>query len=202
MKYYSQANQDKWVCEFLDFKQNGFYLDIGAYDGIQTSNTFVLEKDLNWSGICVEANSEVFNVLASNRKSKNLNLAVLDYKGNCSFHIDSVRNDNIGSLTQCDTLNNILEQNDAPSIIDYMSIDIEGSEFNALKDFDFKKWQINLITIEHNLYVDGDFNKNRLFKLLSENNFERVFEDVVCLDTNPNFYQKPYEDWYVNKNIL
>jgi FkbM family methyltransferase len=202
MTYYSQANQDKWVCEFLNFKQNGFYLDIGAYDGIQTSNTFVLEKDLNWSGICVEANSEVFNTLSLNRKSKNLNLAVLDYKGYCSFYRDSVRNDNIGNLTPCDTLNNILEQNDAPSIIDYMSIDIEGSEFNALKDFDFKKWQINLITIEHNLYVDGDFNKNRLFKLLSENNFERVFEDVVCLDTNPNFYQKPYEDWYVNKNIL
>jgi FkbM family methyltransferase len=202
MTYYSQANQDKWVCEFLNFKQNGFYLDIGAYDGIQTSNTFVLEKDLNWSGICVEANSEVFNTLSLNRKSKNLNLAVLDYKGYCSFYGDSVRNDNIGNLTPCDTLNNILEQNDAPSIIDYMSIDIEGSEFNALKDFDFKKWQINLITIEHNLYVDGDFNKNRLFKLLSENNFERVFEDVVCLDTNPNCYQKPYEDWYVNKNIL
>ena len=142
-------NNDNPIVEYRTFyvifeeslnKKNGFYLDIGAYDGIQTSNTFVLEKDLNWSGICVEANSEVFNTLSLNRKSKNLNLAVLDYKGYCSFYGDSVRNDNIGNLTPCDTLNNILEQNDAPSIIDYMSIDIEGSEFNALKDFDFKKW--------------------------------------------------------------
>lgn len=200
--YYSQSNQDKWVCEFLNFKKNGFYLDIGAYDGIQTSNTFVLEKDFQWNGICVEANPIIFNKLCNNRKSINLNLAVLDYEGYCGFREDSVCCESVGNTIGCDTLNNILEKNKAPNIIDYMSIDIEGSEFNALKNFDFKKWQINLITIEHNLYLNGDFDKNRLFKLLSENNFERVVEDAVCLDTNPSVYQKPYEDWYVNKNIL
>lgn len=202
MKYYSQSNQDKWVCEFLNFKKNGFYLDIGAYDGIQTSNTFILEEDLQWSGICVEANPTIFNKLCNNRKSINLNLAILDYKGTCNFNEDSICDKDKGYLIKCDTLNNVLEKNNAPNIIDYMSIDIEGSEFDALKNFDFKKWQINLITIEHNLYLNGDFDKNRLFKLLSENNFERVVEDAVCLDTNPSVYQKPYEDWYVNKNIL
>lgn len=200
--YYSQSNQDKWVCEFLNFKKNGFYLDIGAYDGVQTSNTFILEKELDWSGICIEANSEVFKNLSLNRNSINLNLAILDYEGHCGFGEDSVCCASVGNTIECDTLNNILEKNKAPNIIDYMSIDIEGSEFDALKNFNFQKWQINLITIEHNLYLNGDFNKNRLFKLLSENNFERVVEDAPCLDQNPTVYLKPYEDWYINKNIL
>lgn len=202
MKYYSQSNQDKWVCEFLNFKKNGFYLDIGAYDGVQTSNTLILEKELNWSGICVEANKNAFDNLSLNRNSINLNLAVLDYEGSCGFAGDSVCNESVGNSIECNTLNNILEKYNAPYIIDYMSIDIEGSEFNALKNFNFKKWQINLITVEHNLYLNGDFNKNRLFKLLSDNNFERVVEDAQCLDPNPSVYLKPYEDWYINKNIL
>ncbi len=36
--YYSQSNQDKWVAEFLEFKKNGYFIEVGAYDGIQTSN--------------------------------------------------------------------------------------------------------------------------------------------------------------------
>lgn len=202
MKYYSQSGQDKWVCEYLDFKKNGFYLDVGAYDGIQTSNTFVLERDLNWNGICIEANPFVFDSLSKNRKSLNLNVALLDYVGKCWFKGDHVSETNDGNEVDCNTLNNILQKNAAPKIIDYLSIDIEGSEFNALKDFDFKKWQINLITIEHNSYLNGDFNKNRIYKLLSLNNFERVVDDALCLDKHPSVYKKPYEDWYVNRNII
>ena len=95
-----------------------------------------------------------------------------------------------------------MEKNSAPKIVDYLSIDVEGSEFDILKDFDFNKWQINLITVEHNLYLDGDFNKKRLFNLLSQNNFKRVVEDAPCLDKHPSVYKKPYEDWYLNKNII
>lgn len=202
MKYYSQSDQDKWVCEFLNFKKNGFYLDIGAYDGVQTSNTFVLEKELGWSGICIEANSRAFESLSLNRNSTNLKLALLDYSGFCWFDGDCVSSKNSGEKTKCDTLNNVLEENLAPKVIDYLSIDVEGSEFDILKDFNFDKWQINLITLEHNLYLDGDFNKKRLFDLLSKNNFERVVEDALCLDKHPSVYQKPYEDWYVNKSII
>jgi hypothetical protein len=83
-----------------------------------------------------------------------------------------------------------------------MSIDIEGSEFDVLKNFNFSKWQINMITLEHNLYLNGDFNKNRLYKLLTDNGFERVIEDAVCLDEHPSVFNQPYEDWYINKKIL
>jgi len=77
--YYSQSNQDKWVAEFLEFKKNGYFIEVGAYDGIQTSNTYFFEKNFNWSGICIEANPSVFNSLIKNRKSVNVNKAVTDY---------------------------------------------------------------------------------------------------------------------------
>jgi len=202
IEYYSQSNQDKWVCEYLNFKTNGYYLDIGAYDGVQTSNTFVLEKYLNWNGICIEANKYIFQNLIQNRKSININAAILDYCGTCNFSNDSVSANINDDCVDCYTLDFVLEKNNAPSIIDYMSIDIEGSEFDVLKNFNFSKWQINMITLEHNLYLNGDFNKNRLYKLLTDNGFERVVEDAVCLDEHPSVFNQPYEDWYINKKIL
>jgi len=62
-KYYSQLGQDKWVLEKLDYKENGFFIEIGAYDGITLSNTYSLEKDFGWDGICVECNPEIIPLL-------------------------------------------------------------------------------------------------------------------------------------------
>lgn len=203
MKFYSQSDQDKWVCDYLKYKTNGYFIDVGAYDGIQTSNTYTLEKYLNWQGICIEANSSIFNSLQKNRTSKNYNVAVTSYRGYCAFGTDKIAyNDQPGRIVNCDTLNSILEEANAKKEIDYLSMDIEGEEYNALKNFDFNKWEIKLITIEHNLYIDGPEKKDKLYELLTNNNFIRVVEDVKCLDRNPAYYNMPYEDWYVNKEYL
>lgn len=198
--YYSQANQDKWVVEFYNNKENGFFVEIGAYDGIQTSNTFYLERNLNWGGICIEANPQIFNSLINNRKSININLAVADYTGVISFTQDKITTD--GTQIKCDTLTNILRSNHAPKIIDYISLDIEGYEYIILKDFDFANWDIGLMTVEHNLYCDGSDRKDKIYKLLTDNGFTRVVDNAVCLDPNPQWYNKPYEDWYVNNKLL
>jgi len=200
MSYYSQSNQDKWVLEFLNFKKNGYFVDLGAYDGIQTSNTYYMEKNLEWEGICVEANPMIYNQLLLNRKSKNINVALNDYTGECFFTNDKITE--TGIRVPCDTLNNVLTKNNCPKNIDYLSIDIEGYEYVVLKDFDFNKWNIGLMTVEHNLYVDGDKRKNDLYDLLTKNGFTRVVEDAPCLDTNPAWFNKPYEDWYINNKLV
>jgi len=61
---------------------------------------------------------------------------------------------------------------------------------------------VGLITVEHNLYCDGNDRKNKLYELLTNNGFTRVVEDAPCLDKNPLYYNKPYEDWYINSNLL
>ena len=200
--YYSQSNQDKWVAEFLEFKKNGYFIEVGAYDGIQTSNTYFFEKNFNWSGICIEANPSIFNSLIKNRKSVNVNKAVTDYKGTCNFNSNEYKITNEGICIDCDTLLNILDENNAPNVIDYLSIDIEGYEYIALKEFDFIKYEIGLITVEHNLYCDGDTRKNQIFELLTKNGFSKVVDNAPCLDPNPEWYNKPYEDWYVNNKLL
>ena len=198
--YYSQSNQDKWVVEFFKFKKNGYFIELGAYDGIQTSNTYYMEKNLGWEGLCVEANPRVYESLIKNRTSKNINVALNNYVGECFFTNDKITT--TGVKVPCDTLNNILREHNCPKNIDYLSIDIEGYEYIVLKDFNFKEWSIGLMTVEHNLYCDGNDRKDKLFTLLTNNGFTRVVEDAPCLDKNPLYHNKPYEDWYVNNNLL
>jgi len=200
MKFYSQSNQDVWVCEFFKYKKNGYFVEVGAYDGIQTSNTYYLEKELNWTGVCIEANSQVFKNLVANRKSKNINIAVASERGYCNFLGDKISHTN-GDRIECDTLNSILLANCTTNHIDYLSLDIEGLEYEALESLDFTHWNIGLMTVEHNLYCTDSKQKDKIYKLLTENGFRRAVEDVKCLDTNPIWYNKPYEDWYVNQNI-
>lgn len=193
MKYYGQALQDKYVYETLG--TNGIFVDVGAYDGVQTSNTYLLEQ-LGWNGICIEAHPQYYKQLQLNRKCTCVEKAVTDHAGVVTFGIDSIGGDKI---VNCDSLDNILKQCLCPRKIDYLSMDIEGHELTVLKNFPFKSWDINLITIEHNLYCDGPEKKDALYALLTANGFIRTHENVLCLDENPLYFNQPYEDWYKKK---
>lgn len=69
MTYYSQIGQDKYVNEKI-FRgvEKGFFVDIGAHDGITFNNSYFFEKYKNWNGICVEPLPEVYELLIKNRK--------------------------------------------------------------------------------------------------------------------------------------
>jgi len=198
--FYSQAGQDEWVIKLLKNKRNGYFVDIGAYDGIIGSNTYYLEKELGWKGLCVEANTDLYFNLTCCRHSTNINVAVSDYNGNIMFGHDSVSDR--GRLITCKTLSTILKLVRAPREIDYLSIDVEGHEYTVFKDFDFENWDISLMTVEHNLYCWGPKNKERNYELLSSKGFVRVVEDAPCLDPNPSLFNQPLEDWYASKKFL
>lgn len=200
MSFYSQSKQDAWVNKIFGGKEDGYFVDIGAYDGITTSNTYFFESEKNWVGICIESDPGPFSVLNSFRKSKNFQVAVSNYNGMCKFSNMSISD--YGIDVECKTLNQILQEANAPSYVDYLSIDIEGHEFSVLEATDFKKWEFGVMTIEHNLYMSGPDNKNKIYNLLSKNGYVRVIENAVVLDTNPAWHMKPYEDWYVNSKII
>ena len=78
-KYTSQAGQDKIIKKnFFDGKKNGFFIEIGAYDGISGSNCYHFERFLNWDGIAIEPSNIQFEKLKKNRKCKVLNNAISD----------------------------------------------------------------------------------------------------------------------------
>jgi FkbM family methyltransferase len=190
MNWYSQAGQDEWVHGIIG--DSGFFVDVGAYDGVQTSNSYALEKN-GWKGICIEAEFGAFARCTAVRNCMCINRAVTNYSGIIGFGHDSIGGNN---QVHCDTLQGILRYCNAPKEIDYLSMDIEGHELTVLEAFPFDEFSFKLITIEHNLYCDGPQKKNALYDLLTRHGYRRVIEDVKCLDTNPIYFNQPYEDWY------
>lgn len=67
---YSQALQDMFVLSILNGKRNGTYVEIGGYDGINLSNTYLLEKDFGWTGIAFEIEQEKTDKYNTQRKNK------------------------------------------------------------------------------------------------------------------------------------
>ena len=80
-------------------------------------------------------------------------------------------------------MNDLLVKYNAPKIIDYLSIDTEGSEFNILNNFDFNKYKFRIITCEHNFTP----NKNKIHKLLTKNGYVKKHSSLVSF----------VDDWYV-----
>ena len=176
--FHSQDNQDKYL-ETNIFKgyKNGFYVDVGAHDGISINNTLYFEKNNNWRGINIEPIKKVFDKLVINRpNSINLNCAVCNNDGETDFlcntgytemisgikdnfdirHLERLQGENIqyGSITEVikvetKKLETILHENDI-SHINYLSIDVEGAEFEVIKSINFDKVFIDVIGFENN----------------------------------------------------
>jgi FkbM family methyltransferase len=196
MKYYSQAGQDEWVVKFFNEKKNGFFLDIGAHNGIDINNTYYLEKNLDWSGICIEADPVIFEDLKNNRNSICVNCAASDSVGYIKFSQDGFSG-KINELTgtvdvKSNTIANILRDNNAPKIIDYISLDVEGYESKVLSKFPFDEYEFIIMTVEHNLYIGNTKNKEEIKEILLKNGYVIAVENVQ----HENF---EFEDWYVNK---
>ncbi len=158
----SQVGQDSWVCgEAFNGMTNGTFVDIGAHDGIQISNTYVLESTYKWSGLCIEANPETFQRLKQNRRATLLNLCLDQEQGVVEFALRGLRggivdrgldNEHSGECEirqiQTTTLGRVMEDWRMPAVVDYLSIDVEGAEERILGGFDFDKYQFRCITIE------------------------------------------------------
>jgi FkbM family methyltransferase len=68
MGWHSQKDEDFVIAKSVEHIQNGRYLDIGAFDGINYSNTWALTEQRGWSGIMVEAGLHAFLKLLENHE--------------------------------------------------------------------------------------------------------------------------------------
>jgi FkbM family methyltransferase len=185
---YSQIGQDLAVLKFYNNKRDGFFIEIGASDGIGLSNTYLLETQYGWKGICVEPIPYIFEYLKNNRpnsvcydyavyKESNKEV-VFDISHICSElsgiseNIDchsSIVNANKTQITRTTiTFNDLLEKSNAPTFIDYLSLDTEGSELDILKSVDLQKYVFGLIDVEHN-FVEP--RRSEIRELLESNGY-------------------------------
>lgn len=196
----SQVGQDLWVLEMLNNKKNGFFIDIGAYDGHCLSNSYMLEKEFEWNGLAIEADPIPFKNMCDIRNCTCINKAITNYNGVCKFYQDPLSgkiSDN-GIEIEAITLIELFKQYDVPKIIDYISLDIEGGEYDALLGFPFNEYKFLTLTVEHNIYQGNPQqikNKSDIFDLLTINNYLRIKNNV---DDNGN----KFEDWYVHNDLV
>jgi FkbM family methyltransferase len=211
----SQDHQDEYL-ETNIFKgyKNGFYVDVGAHDGVSINNTLYFEKNNNWTGINIEPIKTVFDRLVSNRPNNiNLNCAVCNNDGETEFlcnvgytemisgikdnfdirHLMRLEfeNKHYGSTTELIKVNTkkletIFDENNV-SHINYLSIDVEGAEFDVIKSINFDKVFIDIIGFENN-YNDVSI---PIVKYLEDKGFITIHKslDIFMINKMSVFYK-------------
>lgn len=198
---HSQFAQDLFVLSALKFKTNGFFVEFGATDGVELSNTFMLEKSFLWSGILCEPAHIWHKRLSRNRRAvieKNcvfsqtgLELAFTESNvhatlSGISENLESSFSKRKSYSVKTISLEDLLRKYNAPRYIDYLSIDTEGSEFEIINAFNFSNYSFGLVTIEHNFRTDRD----SIRELMLTNGYYLVHEQLSSV-----------EYWFVSGDI-
>jgi FkbM family methyltransferase len=203
----AQLFQDLFVVFALNAKRNGFFVEFGATNGLDLSNTAILEKDFEWKGVLAEPAKCWHEALKANR------LATIDHRCVWSGTGDTLaftetpmaEFSTLTTLVGSDghlpnrangkdypvetvSLNDLLKGHNCPRQIDYLSIDTEGSELEILRAFKFDDYDISVVTVEHNF---RESNRQALFDLLTSKGFVRLFEAF-----------SQFDDWYVKRSVV
>src|SRR5262249_54497200 len=162
--YYSQVDQDRVLNEQV-FRgmRNGVFVDVGAHDGISFSNTVFFERELGWTGLCIEPNPDLFTQLIDNRSAICLNIGIANESGKLPFIKVEGYAQMLSGLYQSMDPEHIMrikreadEHKDSYSVVEvsvrplssllaqqgiseihYLSVDTEGNESDVLASIDF-----------------------------------------------------------------
>ena len=179
--------EDLIIDKIFKNKKKGTYVDVGCYHPIDGSNTYLLFKK-GWSGINIDLNKVSIDLFEKARKKDiNLNLAISNkskkikyyYRKNINMlntiNLKFAKNNFLRgfktSFIQSQTLNSILKKKHFSKKIDFLNLDIEGNEINALKSLDFKKYAPKVICIE--IHETSGRNKKNQFEKNPINKFLR-----------------------------
>jgi FkbM family methyltransferase len=206
---YAQLCQDLWVLWETQSKREGFFVEFGATNGRDINNTLLLEQSYGWNGLLAEPFSRWHAELAANRRARIDHRCVWKESGQQLEFVTTPGMPEYGGvaarafddshssmrarsgervLVETISLNDLLREHDAPSHIDYLSIDTEGSELDILQAFDFGRYRVDLISVEHDY---NEAKRGALRDLLQEHGYMQRF---------PRF--SSWDDWYVRRDFL
>ena len=204
---YSHKKQELIIRHFFRDRRDGFFLDVGCFNPIKYSTTYYLEKHLDWSGIGVDAQEHVRAKWEVARpRSKFFAYAVTDKSG------ETVTFYQAGGISALDrwnitkreiredreipvevlelptiTLDDLLSREGVENI-DFLSMDINGSEPAALAGFDIKRYRPELVQIEAH-----EVNQEFLSSYFEENGYERI-DEYRQYDRNNWFFTPEAEE--------
>ena len=209
----SQLYQDMFASFIVGDKFDKTFFEFGATNGIDLSNSYTLERYLNWKGVLSEPSPQWHDELKKNRPYTNIILDCIWSESNkeLNFFESDVgvlsslenfkENDKISMpgntqarlkngkniIVKTISLNDAIEKQFNSKSPSYISIDTEGSEYEILKNFNFKKYRPLVFTIEHN-FTEIQL---KIDELMFLNNYIRVFKTLTAFDA-----------WYVEKNVF
>ena len=158
---YSQCGEDNFITKFFSKQKKGTYLDIGAFNPIKYSNTFLLYKN-GWKGTNIDLNQtsiDLFNIVRPN--DRNICAAISDKEENVKVNIENIFSPlNTISLNRSKKLNlKSVKENSyyikskkinkiVTNKFDFLNIDIEGFDIKVLKSIKLSFYKPKLICIE------------------------------------------------------
>lgn len=174
---YAQVGQDSIILDLLG--PNGYFIDLAANDALDLTNTLALERK-GWTGLCVEPNSvywyglahrecTVVGALVAGTKPEKVKVKFRGVYGGIVGKLDNrlanrKKEPDAPEVTRYTApITEILHQYNVPKTIDYLSLDVEGSEYEIMKDFPFDKYTIRVMTVERP--------NKQLKQLLTENGY-------------------------------
>jgi FkbM family methyltransferase len=172
--YRSQNGEDRWLETRLGARREGFYVEVGAYDGVQLSNSYHFEQ-LGWRGVLVEPDPAKAEQCRRNRPgARTCQCAAVGPEDGDEIVFHQVSGGEVYSTTELSaahrerldklgferqalrvparTLDSILEEAPPPAI-DFVSIDVEGGELRVLRGFDIRRWRPAVVLVETNARV-------------------------------------------------
>lgn len=164
LQSYAQYGEDLQVVAFFGRDHRGVFVEIGANDPVQLSQTYLLEQ-LGWRGVLIEPIAGLARALREQRPGSRVveaavsdpahaGTAYLDIPGGVSCLAHLVFEDDPRQprpQVQVRTLDAILDEAQITAI-DFMSIDIEGNELPALRGLSFTRFRPRLIVIEDRVH--------------------------------------------------
>jgi FkbM family methyltransferase len=195
--------QDLIALTLNNFKENGVFIEVGACDGLATSNTYLLETSFGWRGLLIEPARIWHEKLVQNRS------ADLDFR--CAWKVDGERvsfsekvspgRSGIADTTtdvtatranyeiETVTLRKILEEKSFLQKVDFLSVDTEGSEYEVLLGFPFELSKPSFICVEHNFESEK---RLRIRTLLEDHGYANFLENHSYVDDW--YYLSKFED--------
>lgn len=213
---FSSKDQDYWVIrDIFKKKRNGYFVDLASTSGVLENNTYLLEKLFSWEGICIEPNPKFYKKLTQNRSCHTENRVVTsldDEKIEFVFNggiggiigenydnklskrgsiINKLRKNNCVKNLSSLSLKTILDKYGAPNIIDYLSLDVEGAEFDVLMNFPFNEYKFLALTIERPSKELNQllFKNGYLFVKNHKVDTFYVHQDMAC-NLNPTIFKE------------
>jgi len=193
------------------FGRGGYFIEVGAGHPRRFSNTYVLDRYLEWSGVRIEPNPEFaalhradlsggvtfFEVVASGDTDGWCDLILAEELSVVSHQApkdgyarerqqSEARNGSIRVRTR--PISDLLFEASSPSRVEYLSIDTEGSELELLMAFPFDVIEVQFLTVEHNHNKSA---QRQQCEFLFDKGFQQVFEPFTA-----------WESWFVSSTLL